>query len=101
MAIVSQQTTAVNTPSIQSGTTALNANTARTGWYIVNVGTNPLYVLMGNGASATVWHIPLAGASVQDNGTGGSTGQEYGVIYTGIITVYGVSPRYICTEFAA
>lgn len=101
MAIVCQQTTNVNTPTIQSSATVLASNTARTGWSIVNLGTNALYVLMGSGASTTVFHIPLKAGTINDDGTGGSVGQEQGVVYTGIITVAGTSPRYVVTEFAA
>lgn len=101
MAIVCQQTTEVNTPSIASSTTALASNTARTGWTIQNLGTNPLFVLMGTGASTTVFHTVLKGATGNDDGTGGSVGQEQGVVYTGIITIAGSSPRYTIVEFAA
>ncbi len=99
--IVCQQTINVNIPIIASDSTALASNTARTGWTIVNLGTNPLYVLMGTGASTTVFHLPLKASTVQDDGTGGSCGQEQGVVYTGIITVAGTSPRYTVVEFAA
>lgn len=98
--IVSQQTTNVNTPAIIATATALASNPARVGWTIQNTGTNPLFVLMGSGATTTVWHNVLKGGTGNDDGTGGSTGQEQGVIYTGIITVAGTSPRYVVTEFA-
>lgn len=98
---MNQQTSNVNTPSIlTSAGTALAANPARVGWTIVNSGTNPLYVLMGSGATSSVWHVPLKGATTQDDGTGGSCGQETGIIYTGIITVAGTSPRFVVIEFA-
>ena len=97
---VNQQTQNVNIPTIQSSATALASNLARVGWTIVNLGTNPLYVLMGSGASTSVFHVPCKGSTVQDDGTGGSVGQETGVIYTGIITVAGTSPRYTVVEFA-
>lgn len=99
--IVCQQTTNVNTPSIMSSTTALASNTARTGWTIQNLGQNELYVLMGSGATTSVFHIVLKKATANDDGTGGSVGQEQGVVYTGIITIAGSSPRYTITEFAA
>ena len=100
--IVCQQTTQVNTPSIQSSTTALADSAGkRTGWTIQNLGTNPLYVLMGSGASTSVFHTVLKAGTSNDDGTGGSVGQEQGVVYTGIITVAGTSPRYTVVEFAA
>lgn len=100
MASVNQPTQNVNVPAIISTATALNANTARIGWTIVNCGTNILYVLMGSGASTTVFHVPLKAGSVNNDGTGGSVGQETGVIYTGIITIAGTSPLYTVIEFA-
>ena len=97
---VNQQTTNVNTPSIQSSATALAANTARIGWTIQNLGTNELFVLMGSGATTSVFHTVLKKGTGQDDGTGGSVGQETGVVYTGIITIAGTSPRYTVIEFA-
>lgn len=99
--IVCQQTTQSNTPAIISSSTALASNTARTGWTIQNLGTNTLFVLMGTGASTTVFHTVLKAGSVNDDGTGGSVGQEQGVVFTGPITIAGSSPRYVVTEFAA
>lgn len=100
MAVFNQQTIAVNTPSIQSGATALANNPARVGWTVKNSGTNPLFLLMGTGASTTVFHVVLPAGTTNDDGTGGSVGQETGVIFTGIITVAGSSPRYTVIEFA-
>lgn len=92
-------TTSINVPTIQSSATALAANPYRIGWSISNCGTNALYVLMGSGASTTVFHVPLKAGTGNDDGSGGSVGQETGVIFTGIITVAGTSPRYTVTEF--
>lgn len=101
MAEVCQRTIAVNVPSIlTSAGVVLLSNERRVGWTIVNLGTNPLYVCMGTTASTTVFHVPLKAASVADDGTGGSTGQEEGVVYTGAISVAGTSPRFVVTEFA-
>lgn len=104
--IVNQQTINVNLPSIASASTALASNPARTGWFIQNLGTNALFVLMTpigttTAASTTVFHNVLKGGSGNDDGSGGSTGQETGVIFTGAITIAGTSPRYTVTEFAA
>ena len=89
-----------STPSIMSASTALAANPARMGWFIQNLGTNPLFVLHGVGASTTVFTVLLKGATAQDDGTGGVASQEDGVVYNGIITVAGTSPRYTATEWA-
>ena len=98
--IVAQQTINVNTPAIISSATALEANPARVGWSIQNLGQNELFVLMGSGASTSVFHTVLKKGTANDDGTAGSVGQEQGVVYTGIITIAGTSPRYVVTEFA-
>lgn len=98
--IVCQQTINVNTPSIMSSATALASNQARVGWTIQNLGTNALFVCMGGTASTTVFHTVLKAGTGNDDGSGGSVGQEQGVVFTGAITVAGTSPRYTVTEFA-
>jgi hypothetical protein len=87
--------TTVNTPAIGTTTGNIIAANSNTRWSsIQNLGTNPLYVLLGSGASATVFHQALAGGASNDDGKGGS----YGVTgYKGIISVFGISPRYTYT----
>ena len=97
---VNQTTLNANTPSIASSTTALAFNPARVSWNIQNLGQNVLYVLLGAGASTTVFHVALKGGTSNDDGTGGTVGQETGVIYSGIISVAGTSPRYTVLEQA-
>lgn len=87
-----------NTPSISSSTTALNANTSRKGWQIQNVGTNPLFILLGNGASTTVFQAVLKGGNANNDGLGGSMSQTSGVIHQGIITIAGTAPLYVVLE---
>jgi len=87
-----------NTPSIMSDATALASNPARAAWAIQNLGVNPLFILLGSGASTTVFHVILKGGIVNDDGSGGMVSQEMGVVYTGIITIAGTSPRYTVTE---
>lgn len=96
-AIICPKQTA-NTPSIQTGATALASNTARAGWSIQNVGTNPLFVRLGSGASTTVFHHVLKGGTGDSDGLGSSIFQDSGAIYTGIITIAGTSPKYVVTE---
>ncbi len=101
--IVCNQTKNINVPSIlTSAGIALNANPARVGWTIFNSGTNPLFVLMSDTtlASSTVWHVVAPAGMVNDDGTGGTVGQEQGVVFTGQVSVAGTSPRYVVTEFA-
>ena len=96
-AIIAEVST-TNTPSIASAATALSANSARGGWQIQNLGTNPLFVLLGSGASTTVFHFVLKGGTGNDDGLGGSYGEDSGSVYTGIITIAGTSPRYTVLE---
>jgi len=87
-----------NTPAVASDATALAANAARGAWQIQNVGTNPLFVRLGSGASDTVFHAVLKGGTGAKDGLGASWGQENGVVYTGIITVAGTTPSYVVME---
>jgi hypothetical protein len=89
---------ASNTPSIASSTTAIAANTARAGWSIQNLGQNALFVRLGTGASSTVFHYVLKAGTANDDGTGGIVSQMEGVVYAGLITIAGTSPRYTVTE---
>jgi hypothetical protein len=89
-----------NTPSIASAATALAANPARLSWSIQNLGTNALFVLLGSGASTSVFHVVLKAGAGNDDGSGGFISQESGVVFTGLISVAGTSPRYTCLEQA-
>ena len=91
-------TAAANTPSIANGATALASNPGRIGWQIQNVGTNPLFVLLGTGASSTVYHIVLKGGTGNSDGLGAFYSQMAGTVYTGVITIAGTSPLYTVTE---
>lgn len=93
-------TQASNTPSVLSAATALAANTARQGWQIQNQGTNPLFVLLGSGATTSVYHFILKGSTGAADGTGGSFAQFAGTVYNGVITVAGTSPSYTVLEIA-
>lgn len=95
--IINSKNTA-NTPSIASSTTALAENTARAGWQIQNLGTNALFVLLGSGASTSVFHAVLKGGTGNDDGLGASMSQMQGTVYTGVITIAGTSPRYTVLE---
>lgn len=89
-----------NTPSIASATTALAANKERVGLMIQNLGTNPLFVRFGTGASTTVFHAVLKGGTGNDDGLGGSLSMFEGVVYIGIVSIAGTSPRYTVTEIS-
>lgn len=87
-----------NTPTIASAATALAANANRSAWSIQNLGSNALFVLLGSGASTSVFHVVLKAGVGNDDGSGGSVAQEAGTVYTGIITIAGTSPRYTVLE---
>lgn len=97
-AILSQSTNTTNTPSIASAATALAANASRTQWSLQNLGTNPLYVRLGSGASTTVFHVVLKAATANDDGTGGIMSQDTGAVFCGLVSIAGTSPRYIVLE---
>ena len=90
----------VNTPAIVSAGTALSiaSPAGRTGWQIQNTGTNPLFVLLGSGASSTVFHFVLKGGTGNDDGLGASFSQFGPAVYQGIVTINGTSPRYVVLE---
>ncbi len=98
--VVVQQTTATSIPAIIATATALASNPARVGWSIQNLGQNPLFVLLGAGATSSVFHTVLKAGTGNDDGLGGSVSQTSGVVYTGIITIAGTSPRYTVLEIA-
>lgn len=89
-----------NTPEILSSATAIAANPARIAFSIQNLGQNALFILLGSGASTSVFHTVLKGGSSNDDGTGGTYSMESGAIYNGIVSVAGTSPRYVITELA-
>lgn len=97
---VIRPTQASNTPSIASATTALAANAARIGFSIQNLGTNTLFVLLGTGASTTVFHQVLKASTGADDGSGGVFSMTNGTVYTGVISIAGTSPRYTVLELA-
>lgn len=95
------QTQNSNTPSIiTSAGTALAANKARIGWSIQNLGTNPLFVRLGDTASTTVFHFVLKAGTGQDDGNGGLLTNMDGTVFTGLISIAGTSPRCVVTELA-
>ena len=87
-----------NIPLIRGTTPALVANVMRAGWSIQNQGTNVLYVRLGTAASTSLFHFTLKAGAANDDGTGGSISQTEGVIYVGIISIAGTSPRFTVME---
>ena len=89
-----------NTPAIVTSASSdcLAANVKRKGFMIQNVGTNVLFVRFGTGASSTVFHVVLKAGTGDSDGLGGSIAQMEGVIYQGIISAAGTTPKYVVTE---
>ena len=91
----------INVPSIVTGSgVALAANPARISWGIQNVGTTPIYVLLGAGASPTKYHKVIKGGAFDSDGFGGSLDYDGPTIYNGVITVDGPAPKYVVYEIA-
>lgn len=86
-----------NEPAIRTagGDNALQNNPCRTYWGCQNLGTNPLKIKLGNGASESVFHIVLKPGLANDDGLGGLVEDED---WTGPISIAGTSPRYVLTE---
>lgn len=88
-----------NVPSILAAATVAVANTNRSGFSIQNQGTSPLPILLGSGATSTLFHVVLQGGTAQSDGKGGIYSQIGGVVYQGIITQSGSNPMYTYLEF--
>ena len=96
LVLVSKQS--ANTPSLSASTTVLSSNTARAGFNIQNHSTATLYILLGTGASSTVFHFALKASTATDDGTGGSVSQNEGTVFSGPITAAGAPLRYTVME---
>lgn len=95
--IICQKSTA-NVPAILTDTTGIPSNSERAAWSIQNLGTNPLFVRLGAGASSSVFHYVLKGGSGADDGLGALISQNEGTVFTGTVSIAGTSPRYVVTE---
>jgi len=80
-----------------SGTngTVLQANADREELYIQNLSTSHLHVKYGASAAGNSFNFVLASSTNAGGGDGGSLSD---LNYTGIVSVSGVSPNYICWE---
>ena len=90
-----------NTPAIltpTTGDTILANNDERGAFCIQNLGTNPLFVRLGAGATTSIFHVVLKAGTANDDGLGGTLEMESGTVYTGDISVAGTSPRLVVTE---
>jgi len=86
---------------LQTSTTVLAANEARTSFMIQNQSTSPLFIAFGVTASSSVYHLVLKGCTGAADGSGGVVAMEQGVIYSMAITCYASgTPSYTVTETA-
>lgn len=83
---------------VTSAGTLLDSNEYRIGIIIQNLGTNPLFVKFGAGASTSDFDVILKGGSGNDDGLGGVLSFDV-LSYTGIITVAGATVRCTATQF--
>jgi hypothetical protein len=99
-------TQASNTPAIVAGDgstaiTILDANPARIGFAIQNVGTTAAKVMLGSSASTSVFHFVLKGGSADNDGLGASFSMTSGAVYDGIVTFFGASTaKLVALEIA-
>lgn len=85
---------------LKTSTTALAANPARIGWNIQNHAAAVLYLKFGAGCSTANYDLILKAGTAPVDGTGGSTSQMEGVIFTGVISVAAAgTPSYTVSEF--
>jgi hypothetical protein len=80
-----------------SGTngTVLQANANREELFVQNLQSGNLYVKYGDSADSNSFNFILTSGSASGAGDGGSLSD---LNYTGIVSVSGVSPNYICWE---
>lgn len=90
-----------NTPAIltpTSGDTIIAANEGRAGFIIQNLGTNPLFIRLGTGATTLLFHEVLKASTGDSDGSGGIFEMKSGTIYTGAVSVAGTNPKLVITE---
>lgn len=80
--------------------TLMASNAGRSGFYIQNHATNPLFVFLGAGCTNLgTYHIILQGGTAVQDGKGGTYSQSGGSVYTGIISASGTAPTYTYLEY--
>lgn len=95
--IISSQST--NPGSVvQTVATALLANVNRNGFQIQNLQVATLAVLLGTGATSTVYHEILSACTALGDGKGGIFSMLSGVCYQGIVSVNGSGATYVVLE---
>jgi len=82
------------TPSGTNGT-VLQPNANREELFIQNLQSGNLYVKYGASANSNSFNFVLASSTASGGGDGGSLSD---LNYTGVVSVSGASPNYICWE---
>ena len=75
--------------------TVMNANSGRKELFVQNLGVNPLFVKYGPSATNSSFNFILTSGSAELAGDGGSLSD---LNYTGQVSVYSTSPKYIAWE---
>lgn len=83
---------------LTSGGDFFSANDNRRTVIVQNLGTNPLFVKFGTGASSSDFDVVLKGGTAPDDGLGGTVSFDV-LSYTGTISSAGTSPRFTATDF--
>lgn len=90
-----QSSTISNSTISGSNGTVLAANENRLELFVQNLATDALYVKYGENANNTSFNFVLAGNTTTNAGNGASRSDQ---AYTGIVSVSGSTPSYICWE---
>jgi len=83
---------------ITSNGTLFDSNPSRRYWFIQNVGTVPIFVKFGAGASATSFNAIIHGGTSDSDGTGGTASSDNPISYTGDISVYSTNLKVVAYE---
>lgn len=90
-----QSSTISNSTVSGSNGTVLAANQNRLELFVQNLATGALYVKYGASGNSTSFNFVLAANTASNAGDGGSLSDQ---AYTGIVSVSGSTPSYICWE---
>ena len=78
--------------------TIFESNSSRRYWFMQNVGTAPVFIKFGAGASTTSFNSIIHGGSSDSDGTGGSASSDNPISYTGDISVYSTDLKIVAYE---
>ena len=90
-----KSSTISNSTASGSNGTIIAANENRLELFVQNLATGALYVKYGANGNNTSFNFVLAANTASNAGDGGSLSDQ---AYTGIVSVSGSTPRYICWE---